>query len=200
MCPSCHAHVLPGFPSPLWVPEGRRSTLTVCSQSLSRKVQGCILHSSGNRVPPDGDLHTACMLHSLWFCLKSPLPPVNASMTQPGRCAAAPAGPKQVTANTGEETLSLQNPKFSSFTGTKTTTEQFVAHVSSSSHHTVHLRKKRGFHSEKKTLYFLSQHPLGSHWHSSRVLCAQHHSHTLGTSWGSGPWVELHSCCCLSAV
>lgn len=75
-------------------------------------------------------------------------------MTQPGRCAAAPAGPKQVTANTGEETLSLQNPKFSSFTGTKTTTEQFVAHVSSSSLHTVHLRKKRGFSFREKDIVF----------------------------------------------
>lgn len=74
MCPShgcrvtCHAHVLPASQA-LQPPLGartlqRRSTVTVCSHSLSWRVQVCILHSFGNCMPSDGDLHTDRMLHS----------------------------------------------------------------------------------------------------------------------------------------
>lgn len=110
MCPSCHAHVLPGFPSPLWVPEWRRSTLSLLSvtvQEGARMYPAFLWEPCATWWGLTHSLHASLML---WFCLKSPLPPVNASMTQPGRsgsyssCWPSQWCPKQVTADTGEET------------------------------------------------------------------------------------------------
>lgn len=99
----------------------------------------------------------------LWIYLKSPLLAVNGSRIHPERCPAVPASPARDAQSRRQQAQGRRHSawrilNFGSCTGTETTVEQFVAQVSNSSLHTVHLRRKRGFYSEKKT-YFLSHHP-----------------------------------------
>lgn len=213
MCPShgcrvtCHAHVLPASQA-LQPPLGartlqRRSTVTVCSHSLSWRVQGCILHSFGNCMPSDGDLHTARMLHSCCdLTLNSPTS-CKCQHDPAWRvwCSSCWSGqwcPKQLTADTGEETLSLKNPKFWLFHWDKNNyraiccsgEQLFCSHSP--------CEEEKGCYSEKKTTVFsVSSSPQAHTDTAAGLWLLSIHSHALGTSWGSGQWVKLHSCCCL---